>query len=115
PADLRTGFAPNPARGIFGARFQVVVCVSPQNLSLGEERLSFLEQRAIVGTGAFYKRQTRAGRFLLESITEDGLQSLPSLRIHAHQSACDNSRCSHTLASAHSRCTVATEISMAEL
>ena len=81
-ADARNGVPPNPCRRIFGAGFEIVAGASPENFCLGQERFSFLEQRLIVGTRAFYKRQTGAGGFLLERVVQDRFQPLPSLRIH---------------------------------
>ena len=68
-ADLRVNLAPNPSRGIFRACFQIVVRASPQNFRLFQERLSLLQQRPIVGTGALHKRSARVYRVLLKCIT----------------------------------------------
>src|SRR5256714_2836515 len=72
-ADSRNSVAPNPSRRIFGARFEIVACASPENFRLGQERFSLLEQRLIVGTRTLYKRQASAGGFLLERVIQDRL------------------------------------------
>jgi hypothetical protein len=81
-ANLRNAPAPNPSGGVFRACFQIIVCASPEDLCLRQERLRFTQERFIPETGALHKREASAGRFFLEGIIQNRLQALPSLRIH---------------------------------